>query len=503
MSLHPVLYLRRIRLSMLLTGINVLLLLLAVAGVALIALHLLQQLADQQALARVEQAAVNAEHALIAVAIGVILLAAAISVFIGQRLGRPLRTLTITAARIGSGDLTTPVHPAPSTEIGQLAATLEEMRARLLRLTGDRRRQQAEAEAILTGIVEGVFTVDRERRIRYINPQAAALLNLPPELSTGVIGRFCGDVLNPHRRNGVRPCEDRCPIVHARFRGATQVTEHLTLANGQRGTVVINSAPPVDGQQVQVMRDESAAEATRRLRDTVLANISHEFKTPLAAQQASIELLLQQLPQLSVEQASELVVSLQRGTLRLTQLIDNLLESVRIESGSADIRRQQVALDEVIEDALEMTRPLLRLREQEASVDLPYPLPQIWGDAPRLTQVFVNLLANANKFAPAGSTITIGGAVKEQQVTLWVEDEGPGPPPQAGVALFERFARAAGEEPEQSGMGLGLWIAKSLVERHGGQIAAQRQTNSTRMCVALPVIGAEELAGIHGEDIDR
>ncbi len=433
---------------------------------------------------------------LIVLAVCVIALAAAISFFIGRRLGRPLRTLTIAAARIGGGDLATPVRSAPSAEIGTLAATLEEMRARLLRLTGDLRRQQAEAEAILTGIVEGVFTVDRERRIRYLNPQAAALLGVAPEQASGAIGRFCGDVLNPQRRDGVRPCEEHCPIVHARFRGATQATEHLTLANGQRRTIVITSAAPAEEQQVQVMRDESAIETTRRLRDTVLANISHEFKTPLAAQQASIELLLEQLPQLSLEQASDLVLALQRGTLRLTQLIDNLLESVRIESGKDTIRRQPVALDEVIEEALDMTRPLMRLRSQEAIISLPYPLPLVRGDAPRLTQVFVNLLANANKFAPAGSTISLGGMVDERQVTLWVEDEGPGLPQGAGAALFarfERFARATGEEPEQSGMGLGLWIAKSIIERHGGQIAAERQGTGTRLCVTLPVSQAIEV----------
>src|SRR5579883_178344 len=128
----------------------------------------------------------------------------------------------------------------------------------------------------------------------------------------------------------------------------------------------------------------------------------------------------------------------------------------------------------------------MRLRSQEAIISLPYPLPLVRGDAPRLTQVFVNLLANANKFAPAGSTISLGG----------MEDEGPGLPQGAGAALFarfERFARATGEEPEQSGMGLGLWIAKSIIERHGGQIAAERQGTGTRLCVTLPVSQAIEV----------
>jgi K+-sensing histidine kinase KdpD len=111
-----------------------------------------------------------------------------------------------------------------------------------------------------------------------------------------------------------------------------QATELLQRADSMR-TVIITSAGMVDGLQVQVMRDETDLEAARRARDSILANISHEFRTPLAAQLASIELLQENLHELPREQLEELVTSLRRGSLRLTRLIDNLLESVRIESG--------------------------------------------------------------------------------------------------------------------------------------------------------------------------
>jgi signal transduction histidine kinase len=430
-------------------------------------------------------------------------LAALSSVLFGRRLVRPLELLTGATARIGLGDLSTPVPRVPGAEIGLLAATLEEMRAHLLHLTAELRRRQADAEAVLSGIVESVFSVDRERRIRYLNPQAAAFLGVRPE---DAIGRFCGDVLNPQGPDGVRPCEERCPIVHARFRGSARATEDLLLSSGGRRSVVITSAPaagegegdltgagaPYDAAlQFQVMRDETEVEATRRLRDTVLANITHEFRTPLSAQLASIELLRDRLPDLKPEETRDLVLSLQRGTLRLTQLVDNLLESVRIDAGHDSIRRQPVALEEVVDEAVDLASPLLALRDQTLNVDLPYPLPAVSGDAPRLVQVFVNLLANANKFAPAGTTIGIGGETRDAEVTLWVEDEGPGLPAEAGDRLFERFMRAAGEEPRESGMGLGLFIVKSIIERHGGRVEARDRGRSpgTRMCVILPAGG--------------
>jgi PAS domain-containing protein len=224
-------------------------------------------------------------------------LAALGNFLLGRRLTRPLGTLTGAAARMGRGDLATPMPLVAHGEIATLATTVEEMRHRLRQSTTDLRRQQAEAQAIVQGINEGVFTVDRERRIRYLNGQAAALLGVNDQ---AVLGRFCGDVLHPQGPDGVRPCEEHCPILHARFRGSARATEHLLL-NGQRRTVVITSAPATDDQQVQVLRDETETEAVRRVRDTVLANISHEFRTPLSAQLASIELLLDQLPTLSVE----------------------------------------------------------------------------------------------------------------------------------------------------------------------------------------------------------
>jgi signal transduction histidine kinase len=233
------------------------------------------------------------------------------------------------------------------------------------------------------------------------------------------------------------------------------------------------------------------------MRDAILANVSHEFRTPLAAQLASIELLREQLPDLELDQVRELLFSIERGTLRLTQLIDNLLESVRIDAGQDSIRRQRVALDEVVEEAADMAAPLLALREQELEIDLPRPTPLVSGDRARLAQVFVNLLANANKFSPQASTIRVGARAEGAQVAIWVEDEGPGIPADEADVVFERFRRSTGEEPVESGMGLGLWIVKSIVERHGGSVEAASGAHAgARLIVRLPIAAAEAEAEV-------
>ena len=262
--------------------------------------------------------------------------------------------------------------------------------------------------------------------------------------------------------------------------------EQLQTRAGNRQTV-ITSSRVVNGLQVQVMRDETELEGVRRARDTVLANVSHEFRTPLAAQLASIELLREGLKTNPPEKLEELVLSLERGTLRLTRLIDNLLESVRIESGQLDVRRQSIELGDVIEDARVLVDALLHQRRQPLVVDVPEHS-SLQGDATRLTQVFVNLIANASKFAPEGSPIRIGARAEAQTLSAWVEDSGPGLPEGDTVGIFERFKRGGAQEPEPGGLGLGLWISRSIVERHGGSITAARTAEGfTRFTITLPI----------------
>jgi signal transduction histidine kinase len=425
---------------------------------------------------------------LIVTAIVFAVLAVIAGVLLGWRVTKPTQALTDAAVRLGQGDFATSIPTAGPAEIGQLARTMDDMRRNLVDLNSELRHREAEAQVVLDAVVEGVYAVDEERNIRYLNPQAARLLGIDAQDATG---KFCGDVLKPcgpqGSTSGARPCSTTaCPILRARQSGSAQSVEQLQTSSGIRQTV-ITSSRVVNGLQVQVLRDETELEGVRRARDTVLANVSHEFRTPLAAQLASIELLREGLKSSPPEKLEELVLSLERGTLRLTRLIDNLLESVRIESGQLDVRRQSVELGDIVDDARGLVEALLRQRRQPLELNVPEGL-ELQGDATRLAQVFVNLIANASKFAPEGTAIRVGAEADGNVVRAWVEDAGPGLPEGDTVGIFERFKRGGSQEPEPGGLGLGLWISRSIVERHGGAISAARTADGfTRFTLTLPI----------------
>lgn len=415
-------------------------------------------------------------------------LAAVLGAWLARRIARPFGQLARAAERLGVGDLETPVE-VPATELAEplaLARSLDGMRRQLRALAERERQQRQELDMVLDGVDDGIVAVDEAQLVRYAN---RSFLRLVGRGEAEVLGRPFADVLPPLPPEHGADATAADPLQLARERRVFHGTARY-LVRGHPRRLVVRSTAPFGERQVAIVREETGTEAARAMRDSILANLSHEFQTPLAAQIASIELLRDHLRGGSDAVATRLVESQFRGALRLSQLVDNLLDSVRIESGEMRLRREPVDLPALVRDAVELMRPLTAQRDQHVHLDLPASDRRLVGDPQRLSQVAVNLLANANKFAPDQSSIWVELAWADDTVALWVEDEGPGLPPLARRAdLFAPFRRAPDEEPWQRGTGLGLAIVRALVERHDGEVvlAEPRHRKGARFGVVLPL----------------
>ncbi|MBE2201787.1 MAG: hypothetical protein IAE79_24465 [Anaerolinea sp.] len=219
------------------------------------------------------------------------------------------------------------------------------------------------------------------------------------------------------------------------------------------------------------LRNAVQEEALHHLRSYFLASITHEFRTPLSALHASVEFLVDEMAHLSRAEINELLHSIRMSVTGLQTLIDNLLESVRIEAGQFAIHPGPMELDEVVHDAVRMMQPLLSRRQQELVVTIPSRLPLVWGDPTRLIQVLVNLLANASKYGPMGQIIHLTADLTDEQfVRVSVADQGSGISPAVQEQLFRRFARFDKPGGAQHGLGLGLWVVRVIVTAHGGTV---------------------------------
>jgi signal transduction histidine kinase len=219
-----------------------------------------------------------------------------------------------------------------------------------------------------------------------------------------------------------------------------------------------------------------------RVRRELVANVSHELRTPITALQAVLENLVD-----GVEPADpEILRTMLRQVERLGTLVAQLLDLSRLESGAVPLQRRPFDLRPLLEDAAGETR--LRTTDVEVAVSVVPPGATADGDPERVHQVVANLLDNAVRYSPPGGRVELRASRSRSSVTIEVCDDGPGIPEQDSTRVFERFYRAdAARSSTEGGAGLGLAIARWIVDLHGGEIRAEaRQPHGCRMVVVLP-----------------
>jgi signal transduction histidine kinase len=245
-------------------------------------------------------------------------------------------------------------------------------------------------------------------------------------------------------------------------------------------------------QQVAEMR---ALEEADRVKRDFLSYVTHELRTPLTAMKMSIDTLLaSQRPDQADGARDRLLRNVARNTDHLNRLIDDLLNMTRLESGMMRLHREWVEPREVILESAESVMSLVEAKHQHLRAELPPQLSPLRADKTRLMQIIVNLLVNASLNTRRRGIITVTAQEQENSLVVSISDSGPGIPKEEQERIFERFYRSSrARRANRAGLGLGLPIARALVQLHGGSIwVDSKPGKGSTFSISLPKVVAED-----------
>jgi signal transduction histidine kinase len=271
-------------------------------------------------------------------------------------------------------------------------------------------------------------------------------------------------------------------LVFGRFGGPSYPPEHIRLAEFVAWHV---------GQLLEnrrMARRIASLEAQRelaRMQDEFISTISHELRTPLGMIKGYVTTMMREDANWDSETRLEFLEIVDEEADRLRELIDNLLDSSRLETGTLGMTLEPTKLSTIIRDSVSRTQAIYP--DMEVEIEIGDDIPMLQADPTRIAQVMDNLLSNANKYAP-GSQIAVASDRRDNVIEIGVQDGGPGIPPEHVPHLFERFYRVPGQTVNVRGTGLGLYICRKIIEAHSGEIGVESQEGSgTRIFFTLPI----------------
>jgi len=338
------------------------------------------------------------------------------------------------------------------------------------RRTDDQALERLAVQDAFVALADGILLADPDGYIVSANPAAFRVLG-----EDVLEGRQFEDLLlvtgatpvqesEGHRvRRTWFPREDRMGVL-----------EIVSTSIGERGVL-------------HTVRDVTAQAELLRLKEDFLLQVAHELRTPIAALSATLDLLVEDALSMRREQLATMVSTLRRSASRLEILVENLLDAGSIEAGTFQVRAVPTSVRGCLHEAMLFVEPLLDSRRQRLVTRLGPEADRVLADPRRTSQVFANLIANASKYSPEATTVTVATATRDGFVRVTVSDEGPGIPEDERARLFQRFFRSREVRDQAGGIGLGLTICRAIVHAHGGEIEVESEVGrGTSVHFTLP-----------------
>ena len=367
--------------------------------------------------------------------------------------------------------------------------TISLQNARLARQLAEERYK---IESILENSADGIMTIDPERRILSFNTSMERLTGWKRDEA---IGSYCFEMLKLVGNDGADICQTRCPIAKG-AEGFFNLDGIITTKDGQKVDVgisysLVHSSSGELLPTVVNLRDISRLRQVEHLRSMLLATVSHELQTPISIIKAYASTLARPDAQWDRQTINDKLRAIEEESDRLSELVRKLLYTSRLQAGEFSLNRLLLDLPKEVQKVVRRFTGQTEIHKIEA--DFPPDFPPVVADPEKIEEVLTNLVQNAVKFSPEGGIITIEGEISENEALVTIADEGIGIPLRDQERVFERFYKVEdGSTKSAQGVGLGLYICRTLVEAHGGRIWVESDLGKgSRFTFTLPMAGEQ------------
>ena len=391
------------------------------------------------------------------------------------------------ARRMGGRDFGPLASDGASDELARLAEAMNDAAFRLdqnIQLLGSERDRSG---AILRSMVEGVAVIDAQQRLVFWNRAFSEILNLDPAATEA------RPVIEVIRNTKL------LRLIRRALEGEESLQDDITTGIVQPRVFAVTTAPVRASESgdagkrrpsgaVVVLHDVTELRRLERVRQDFVANVSHEFKTPLTAIQGFAETLLGGALEDAAHNRRFLEI-IRDHAVNLARVTDDLLKLARIEAGKLEVQFAPLQVGELVDACMETSHLRAGRKGISLEADVVPEMPAVHGDIRLLREVLQNLVDNAIQYTPAGGRVTVSAQGASREVTISVEDTGIGIPLADQERIFERFYRVdAARSREEGGTGLGLSIARHIVEVHGGRIWVESEVgHGSRFSFTIPV----------------
>ena len=390
----------------------------------------------------------------------VALLLLPVVLFFASRMAKPIANMRAVALTMAGGDLTARADDHSSDEYGELGRALNYLSSELGSTISSLEMERNRLQSLINGLSEGIIAVDAQGAVTLMNPAVYGLLSL---------------------NDSTADVRAAAPDVFAMFSEALRSGNIVKKTIWQGDIALHISVSPLclPGEEITgcvgIVSDVTSAERLEQTRRDYVANVSHELRTPLTAMRALMEPLRDGLVK-TEEQRQQIYDVVLRETMRLSRLVNDMLELSRLQSGTASLQRSVFAPLPLLNIIHETYSAYAEDYQQTFVYDVPESLPDVTGNPDRTQQVLIALLDNAFKYTPEGGTVTLSAAVEDDVVRICVRDTGVGISKEDLPHVFDRFYKVD-KSHHGKGTGLGLAIAYEIMKHLGEEMSVTSELN--------------------------